>query len=217
MGTFEDIGISYSAVTSLLGLFIAGSVIIGLLIIIFKAMKSAAVCDMSYKLKITNAWYSFIPILGAFSYGRLAGIYRGKSNKENTSLSVALTVFEVLALLLSLTVGIMFLYGFIDLVFAADEALASGKTIDAQDYDLISKLLLPSLGLFAVLLIKKLFYTVCTYRIFCIFAPSKAVIFTVVSFFVSIALPLMLYSVKENEPNVSGDYGLNDNTGFRFS
>ena len=86
MGTFEEIGISYSAVSSLLSLFIAGGLIVVGLMILFHVLKSAAICEMLTVLNYETPWLSFVPILGGYAFGSLAGVYRGRVKKENKSL-----------------------------------------------------------------------------------------------------------------------------------
>lgn len=194
MGTFEDLGLSYSTVTMLVGLFLAGAAILAVLGVIFHVLRAAGICDMSSSLGIKNPWYSFVPVLDAYAFGRLSA--RGKKS----AVSVVYAVIELIFWGLAAAVAVTAVFGWIDLLFAADKALAAGKELSAADFSVISKIILPMFLLGIVAVARKVFSAICAYKVFKIFKPNLAVVFTVISVVLSVALPILLFSVRNNSP-----------------
>lgn len=210
MGTFEDLGLEYSAVTSLVGLFIAAAVIVSVLWIIFFVLRAAAICDMSSAMGIKNPWYSFVPVLDGYAYGRLAS--RGKKS----ALSVIYALLQVAVTVLALWVVVAMVFGWIDLLFAADKALAAGEKIPSESFIPISKVILPLFLLGAAALARKVVDIICTCKVFAIFEPDRVIVYTVISVVLPFMLPIFLFSAKNNKPTDEKEQPDNRLSGFNF-
>ncbi len=194
MGTFEDLGLSLSTVTSLVGLFFAAGAIAAVLGIIFYVLRAAAVSDMSAKLKIRNPWYSFVPVFDRFALGRLAA--RGKKS----ALAGVLAVLQVVFIALAFASIIMTAFGFVELLFAADKALAAGQEISAADYGVLSKAVVFIVMLIITAAVRMIVEIICIYKVFAIFDSERAVVYTVLSVILPFMLPILLFAVRKNEP-----------------
>ena len=194
MGTFEDLGLSLSAVTSLVGLFFAAGIIAAVLGIIFYVLRAAAISDMSATLKIRNPWYSFVPVFDRFALGRLAA--RGKKS----FFAGFLAVLQVLFIVFALASVIMTVFGLVNLLFAADKALATGNEISAADYSVISKAVFFIVALIVTAAVRFVAVIICIYKVFEIFEGDRAVVYTVLSAVLPFMLPILLFAVRKNEP-----------------
>ena len=210
MGTFADLGIKYSSVTALLGLVLSAAAIFAVLGILFYVLKAAAVCDMSISLKLKNPWYSFVPIFGAFAFGRLS--QRGKQK----TLGTLLFCLELLYVLLMAAVAVTAIFGWVELLFAADKALAAGKELSAADFSVISRTSLPMLILMPISLARKVLYLVCSYKIFEIFDNRRALVYTLLSVVFGFLMPIFLFAIRKNEPLSQQRYRDEGISGFNF-
>lgn len=210
MGTFEELGLKYSDVISIVGLFLAGAAIAVVLRIVFYVLRAAGICDMSRALKIKNPWYSFVPVAGAFAFGRLA--VRGKKSV----LPVFFASVEVLFIGSAAAVAVTAVFGWIDLIFAADKALAAGESLSVSDFSVIAKIIIPAFVLCFAAVVRKVFNIVCIFKVLRIFSPERAVLYTVISAIFSFMLPIFLFSVKNSPPSDEKNTTDDNIAGFNF-
>lgn len=195
MGTFEELGLSFQTVSSILGLFIAAAVIAAFIHIALLTLKAAAICDISYFLGFKNPWYAFVPVLSGYAFGRLA-TEDERSDRNTSPLGVLLAILDLVFILLCVVVIAMALMGAVELIFDADKALAEGRDISAKSFDILSKAVFPLFLTGVVAVVRKIIYTVCTYKVFMTIARGRAVVFTVLSFIIPVLLPFFLYASR---------------------
>ena len=163
----------------------------------FYVLKAVSVYKMSGTLGIRGRWFAFVPFFCDYAYGRLAGA----ANKENPKkFAKLLLFFNIIASALITVSVLLFSLSFIDLIFAADEALLNSETLSiAALKTFIAPLVITAVALI-VCLVYYIVYYVCTYKIFKIFAKENAVLYTVLSVLFTFLLPIFLFINKDNRP-----------------
>ncbi len=171
------------------------------LAVTFYVLKAVGIYRMSKSLGFRGRWFAFVPYFCDFAYGKLAGAGDKENPKKFAKILLgldivasALMVFSVLLMSLS----------FIDLIFAADNALLNNETLDTAS---LQSFIIPLVFMIAALFVYVAYYIVfyvCTYKIFKVFAKQNAVLYLVLSILFSFLLPIFLFINKDNQPNIEG-------------
>ena len=205
MKTLYEQGVTSAPFEQLFLLFLSLFTVIGILTLIFYVLKCAALHDMAKTLGIKNEWRSFVPVLSSSVLGRTA-----EGNREKTSVwavcMVIISLLTSLFALMSLAVGGT---AIIRIFFAADKAVALGKnSVEAAAIENLTKALVPFIITVAISVVQYVLQCICCYKIFKIFAPKKAVVYTVFGILFNFLMPIFLFASRnekvESVTNVGG-------------
>lgn len=174
------------------GMAIGGVLLIILLILLFFVLVWAVVAivfqgigimKMHEKLGLKNGWFAFIPILNQYALGKVAEQYVKANGKKSAKFSIILPVVSVISLVIS--GAIVFLGGFLMAIFP-DASEIIEAVISLISYPI-------SIGL-------SIFVYVALWRVYAIFSNKNATLFTILSIFISVVQPFLVFAIRNNDP-----------------
>lgn len=206
MRTLEDFGLSPQPVKMLAVLVMAFILIGGLLCLVFYVMKALGIYDMSKKCGIRNRWYAFVPLLNAYTLGRLAEKYQNKNGKSAKYLKVILPVLYAVVAVLLIISTVMGVLGGISLLFDADKALADEKQLEEEAFTQLFSAFVPLLMSVFFIIVKRIVTFIALFKIYSAFDYKNAVVLLIFSIlFNSVLVPVFLFSIRKKEPCLSYD------------
>lgn len=142
------------------------------------------VMKMHEKLGLNNGWMAFVPILNSYALGRVAEQYVKEDGKKSARFSIILLVTQVISL---------FMVFFMGIALGIFQVL-----LPISAYTAINAVL--SLLSNAVLLVSSVITYVALWRVFSIFANKNATLYLILSIFVSVVQPFLVFAIRNNEP-----------------
>ncbi len=164
------------------------------------ALKAIGVCEMALTLESKLPLGAFLPFVCDYTLADLACQHRKSSAVERSVrvilpiLSVSSVVLALVGLFLSITAGL-------DLMVAAENAVAAGEKMTAADFRALSQAGLPFMISLVLLLFHRVLWLWCFYRVSTIFAPKSAALYLLLVIFLPFLEGVVLYSIRGNAPN----------------
>lgn len=197
MFSLTKAGIESSDIKMIVSMFFIGFLLVCLISLALRILNALGVYEMTKTLGIKSKWFAFFPFFSSVAVGKLADCSRG----------MATTFFRKILLILDLIHGVILSLGIylllicsIDTVFAADKVLYKNKEITTE---VASPLILPAVIIcmsILVFFIYKVFYYIALWRIFRAFAPSSAILYFIISIFISFTAPVFIFLIRKNKP-----------------
>ncbi len=205
MKTLYEQGVTSAPFEQLFVLFLLLFTVVGILALVFYVLKCAALHDMAKTLGIKNEWRSFVPILSNAVLGRTAEGNRERKSVWGTAM-VILSVFIFVLTLVSVAVGGI---ATVRLFFAADKAVAMGKnSVDEAAVEAMAAAVIPFIITVAAAIVHYVLQCICYYKIFKLFAPERAVVYTVFGILFNFLMPIFLFASRKDAPqNANNDGG----------
>ena len=201
MFSLSSIGLAPETIKILFVFYFVLGLVSAALAITFYVLKAVGIYKMSKSLGFRGRWFAFVPFFCDFAYGRLAGAGNKENPKKFAKLLLCLNI--VASVLIMFSVLLMSL-SFIDLLFAADNALLNNETLDTASLKTFIAPIVVTLVALAVYLVYYIVFYVCTYKVFKIFAKDNAVLYLVLSIIFSFLLPIFLFINRDNRPEIDG-------------
>lgn len=150
---------------------------------------------MSKKCGVDKPWLAFIPVANAYNLGKLAE--RCDDGKPTVKkYSKILLGLNIATLCSSIVLGV----GEIFIIICTAGLEISGNYYGGAAIGGLLLFMLAALLCFALAVVAAVFNYIALYRVFRIFAPDNAVLFLVLTIFVSIAYPVIMLVLSAKEP-----------------
>lgn len=194
--TLADFGITEPKLFALITLYglLGALVLVGFLVFFY--LKGFGIYKMSRKFNIKRSWYGFVPFANIFAFGRLVDF----SGPKKSSYRTVLTLVYVISILFA-TVGVVLSLKFgVELLFAADEALFKGKSLDPNIFNRFVPAFITLSAAVILNIVYRIIATVCAAIIYKRFDFKFAVVKAILGFIIPFLMPCFIYSVCKNDP-----------------
>lgn len=187
----EDIAFGAFGVFYFIMMMIALATSIGVYI-----MSAIGQYKMSQKCGVDKPWLAFIPVVNVYNLGKIAERYDdGKPTvKKYSKILLGLNIATACSGIV-MGVGEIFLIIFTERLSSADDMYFGGAAIGGLLLFMLAALLCCALAIVAAV-----FNYIALYRVYRIFAPDNAVLFLVLSIFVSISYPILMLVLSAKDP-----------------
>lgn len=142
------------------------------------------IMKMHEKLGLKGGWLAFVPILNSFAMGRVAEQYIKENGKKSAKFSIILLICQIVSFFFAFAMGVILgigtaflppsIYAIINLVFTL---LAYGLSFIASVIAYIA-----------------------LWRVFSIFSNKNATLYLILSIFVSVVQPFLIFAIRNKEP-----------------
>ncbi len=170
-------------------------VLFAILIILYAFMivcyifQAIGISKMMKRLNLKNSWMAFVPFCNSYAFGKVAEQYIKKDGKKSAKFSVILLVGSIALSIISGVMSTMsFLIGFIGGFFG-----------DAPVGIMMILTVLFSIFVLACSYALMIIQYVALWRIFAIFANSRATLYTIISIFITLS-PFFIFASRNNKP-----------------
>lgn len=167
-------------------------------IIVLYIFQAIGISKMMKSLKLNNSWMAYVPIFNTYAFGKVAEQYIKKDGRKSAKFSVILLVCQFVILFLSIILSIV--------SFSVSFAAASGETEMTMVMSIV--IMLFSLFVMACSYAVMAVQYVALWRIFAIFAPKNATLYTVLSIFLAISSFLIFASRNAKPVSVEIENGI---------
>ena len=182
-------GLAIGTIFIILGIFLFFVFIVAITTIIFQGI---GIMKMHEKLGLKNGWMAFVPVLNQYALGRVAEQYIKPDGRKSARFSVILLVGGLINVACSTISG--FLSGFSS---AAGGVLA----VPAETLMIISVIVMIfSLFQMAVSIVYCVLTYVALWRVYAIFNNQSSTLFLILSIFIGIIQPFLIFAIRNNEP-----------------
>lgn len=187
----------FFSLVSVYAVFLSITVTIGITLFVLQGL---GIFDISKKLSFNKPWLAFIPVVSAFSIGRVGDLYVKKDGKKATPLKLWLLILSVLNFLIFAVFIVVFAIIISKFYFNVSDTIMENEELTAE----IFKILIPVMVFYFVSAIISIAYRVVYYfnlwRIFKIFDSNNAVLFLILSIVFGFLAPIFIFVIKNKEP-----------------
>lgn len=184
-------GVATSAVGVVLILLIVFLFLVLAFAVVTVIFQGIGIMKMHEKLGLKNGWFAFVPVLNAYAIGKVAEQYIKADGRKSAKFSVILMVANLIYLLISM----------VSLFFNIFMTIAEEMAISPEVILTVSAI---SLVFACFELTFSFVYLVVSYvawwRIFAIFANKNATLYLILSIFVSVVQPFLVFAIRNNDP-----------------
>jgi len=180
--------------------FFGGAILVILLIILFFVLifalvtyifQGIGIMKMHEKLGLKGGWMAFVPFLNSYAFGKVAEQYIKQDGKKSTRFSVIILVGNII------NMGFAFCSGFLSGISGTSASLGLSSEV-------LGVIALFSLALSLIQLTFSVVFSVVVYialwRIFSIFNNQSATLFLILSLFIGLVQPFLIFAIRNNEP-----------------
>ena len=177
-----------SGILIFLLIFLFFTLIFAVVTVIFQGI---GIMKMHEKLGLKNGWMAFVPFLNAYAIGKVAEQYVKADGRKSAKFSVILVVANSIYILISM----VSLFFNIFTTFAEEMAVSPEAILTVSAISLV----------FAFFeLTFSCAYMVVSYvawwRVFAIFSNKNATLYLILSIFVSVVHPFLVFAIRNNDP-----------------
>jgi len=150
---------------------------------------------MAKKLGLAKPWLAFIPIANYYQLGKIA---ERAPTEHPRKYGKILLILYLVVIALSFLIGVLaFMLGF--------EMGANGDAITTETLTpaLAGKVILILLDYFAIMVIAivaSVYQYIAIYKMFKIFSPDNAILFLLLTIFISYSYPIIVFILRNNTP-----------------
>ncbi len=142
------------------------------------------IMKMHEKLGLKGGWLAFIPILNSFAMGRVAEQYIKENGKKSAKFSIILLVCQIVSFFFAFAMGVI---------------LGIGTAfLPASIYAIIN--LVFTLLAYGLSFIASVIAYIALWRVFAIFSNKNATLYLILSIFVSVVQPFLIFAIRNKEP-----------------
>ncbi len=180
--------------------FFGGAILVILLIILFFVLifalvtyifQGIGIMKMHEKLGLKGGWMAFVPLLNSYAFGKVAEQYIKQDGKKSARFSVIILVGNII------NMGFAMCSGF----FSGITGAAEGLGLTPEILLVISSVMLVfSLCQLVYSLVYSVVYYIALWRIFSIFNNQSATLFLILSLFIGLVQPFLIFAIRNNEP-----------------
>ena len=158
-------------------------------IIVLYIFQAIGISKMMKSLKLNNSWMAYVPIFNTYAFGKVAEQYIKKDGRKSAKFSVILLICNFALSLLSVIMSVF--------SFSMSFATASGE----EEMTMVMAIIVILFSLFVIACSYAVMAVqyVALWRIFAIFAPKNATLYTVLSIFLSIS-PFLIFACRNAKP-----------------
>ena len=142
------------------------------------------IMKMHEKLGLKHGWMAFVPFLNAYAIGKVAEQYVKADGRKSAKFSVILLVIQFAS------IGIGFIFG---LIMGFSQFLFPMEAYMIIQLICYAFVYIISFGLSIV-------SYVALWRVFAIFSNKNATLYLVLSIFVSVVHPFLIFAIRNHEP-----------------
>lgn len=199
MGFLAELGLSAPAVSAVFVLIFLVNCIFVFLCAAFFYIKAVAIFKIANKKEIKNSWFAFVPFSNLVVSGKIANLSSAKKCGKKAHFEKALIAQAVMVWVLVIASVIMLTVSFVNIIFAADAAMAQNVDMGAVlSFPIIeSRWLLIATA--AMMLIFKIQKTVVLKNILNLYCVKATVILAVLAFIIPVLSPLFLISLCKED------------------
>ena len=190
-----DLGV-FSGILAVYGVFFAFTSVIGITLFVLQGL---GLFKMSKGFGFRKPWLCFIPIISAFSLGRIGDQYVKNNGKKAKPLKIWLLILSAMNFLLLVGFGVVFIVLIVKFYFDTSDIIVANEELTAD----IFKILIPIAVFYFLAAFTAIAYTVvyffALWRVFEIFDNKNAVLYLVLSIFFSFLAPIFIFIIRNNE------------------
>ena len=163
-------------------------------------LKGIGLFNISKRLGFNKPWLSFIPVVSAFSLGRVSDSYVKNDGSRAKPLKIWLLILSVLNFLLLALFCVVFAVFVSKFYFEASDIIKANEELTAA----IFKILIPIVVFYFISAVVSVAYMVVYYislwRIFKIFEPNNALLFFVLSIIFGFLGSVFIFVLRHKKP-----------------
>lgn len=183
--TLPESGTTFGALGGVfLIIFLALMFVLFVWAVVATIFQGIGIMKMHEKLGLKGGWLAFVPILNNFAVGKVAEQYIKANGKKSAKFSIILIIGQIISLIFSI---------FIAVLLGIGAAFLPGSIYAIFDFVIT----IAAYGLSFVLSI--IFY-VALWRIYAIFTNKNATLFLILSIFLPVVQPFLIFAIRNNEP-----------------
>ncbi len=148
-------------------------------------LTSIGIFKMGKSLEVTKPWLAFIPLANNYALGKIAERYIKKDGTKSAKFSKILLMLMLLYFAAFIVMYVVFFI--VALSKASSDAL-------------LLCIILFYLAFWAALVVYLVVYYVALWRVFAIFSNGNATLFLILSLFISLACPILIFVIRNNRP-----------------
>lgn len=192
----EDIAV-LGSMAAIFGVVLLFTSALGIVCYVFQ---SIGLYKMAKSLNLDHPWMAWVPVLNTYTFGTIASKYIKKDGKPSAKfggwlvgLDIA-TIVCAIGLIVSVVTTVISAIGMESMETTAPTAVFLGSVLSLIGVYVI---------LMGVAVAFSILYYIALWRIFAIFDNSNATVFLIVSIIFGIAMPFLLFAVRNNKPDVT--------------
>ena len=191
----------FSTIIAVYAVFLSVLFAIGITLFVLQAL---GIFENSKKLGFTKPWLAFIPVISAFSLGRVGDLYVKKDGRKSAPLKYWLLILSVLNFLFLILFFVIFAIIISKFYIGVSDKIIANEMLTTE----IFKILIPIIVFYFIAAVTSITYQIIYYinlwRIFKIFDNNNAVLFLVLSIVFSFLAPIFIFVIKNKEPKFIG-------------
>lgn len=142
------------------------------------------IMKMHEKLGLKGGWLAFVPILNSYAMGKVAEQYIKENGKKSAKFSIILLICQIVSLFFAFVMGIILGIG--------------SAFLPASIYAIIN--LVFTLLSYGLSFIASIIAYIALWRVFAIFSNKNATLYLILSIFISVVQPFLIFAIRNKEP-----------------
>ncbi len=187
----------FSSIIAVYAVFFAAALAVGITLFVLQGL---GLFKMSKRFNFNRPWLCFIPIVSAFSLGRIGDRYVKNNGKKAKPLKIWLFILALMNFLLLAGFVVVFIVLIIRFYLGVSDIIAANEELTAE----IFKILIPIAIFYFIAAITSIAYQVvyyfCLWRVFGIFDNRNAILYLVLSIFFNFLAPIFIFVIRNKEP-----------------
>ena len=184
----------FGAVYGIVAIF---SSVIGLVMYLLKAF---GIYNMSKSLGINNAWFSFIPLVNTYTFGKVAESYKLKSGKKSAKFGFWLLVLNILQVIAVIALIVTLILLVAGIASVEDGMIEDSAALRAEIISAIIPFVVAYFLTLAIAITLTVVRYVALWRIYDVFSKNNATLFIILSILFSFLEPIFLFIIRNNPP-----------------
>ncbi len=161
--------------------FLFVMIIWGVVAVVFQGI---GIMKMHEKLGLKHGWMAFVPILNSYALGKVAEQYIKENGKKSAKFSIILVVAQAVSFGFAVFMGII---------------LGIGTAfLPISIYSILNALF--STVAYAISFAVSVITYIALWRVFAIFSNKNATLYLILSIFVSVVQPFLIFAIRNNQP-----------------
>lgn len=142
------------------------------------------IMKMHEKLGLKNGWMAFVPVLNSYAMGKVAEQYIKENGKKSAKFSIILVIGQIISLVFAIFMVVLLGIGAVFL--------------PTSIYTILDAVL--SLLSYGISFIVSIISYIALWRIYAIFSNKNATLYLILSIFLSVVQPFLVFAIRNNEP-----------------
>lgn len=188
---------TFSEFQMFMGFFSAFFIVFFAIGITAYVLEAIAIKNLSKTLKHPDPWLAFIPGAQSYMLGYIADARSVINDRKRTKYRILLPVFNCVSILSVFLFYFLFIFLFLYIGISSEY---NNIDFDTGFLGLSIFCLIFSLLLFALSIVSMVYNYIALYNVYKVFKPNSAVAFLVLSIFVNVSIPIILFCIRKEMP-----------------